>query len=178
MKRKIGEQEELIILSGRHRPVELSIVFATFIISMIDLLDSADKSTAGVIKELFPSYTWVWNAVLIFGALVALMGSIWHRLVEALLAERVGLLILATSFLSYGVGIMFARNISSFSAWYFAFIGIGMFIRSWQITQDLRNLHKALTKRSSPPTLIVSDGPITDPNLPRIRVEEREEEDR
>lgn len=178
MKRKRGAQEELIILSGRHRPVELSIVSATLVISTIDLLDSADRSTAGIIRELFPSYTWIWNVLLILGALIALCGAMWVRLVEALLAERVGLLILATSFLAYGVGIMFARNIASFSAWYFAFIGLGMFIRSWQITRDLHHLEQALKKRTPPPTLIVSDGPITDPNLPKIRVEIETEEDR
>lgn len=178
MKRKKGDQEELIILSGRHRPVELSIITATLIISAIDLLDGHDVSTAGIIKQLFPSYTWAWNVVLVLGAVIALAGAMWVKLVEALLAERVGLLILATSFLAYGVGIMFARNPASFSAWYFACIGIGMFVRSWQITRDLHHLEQALKKTTPPPTLIVSDGPITDPNLPKVVIIKPEEEDR
>lgn len=168
MKRKGPDgKDAILIVSGRHRPIELSVLIATLSISFVQLIVQNDSSNYTIIRKILPDFYWVWNIGLILGAAIALVGCFWYELTRSLLFERIGLILVGTLFLSYGVGVLTAIHIYSFSGFYFLFLGVGFCVRAAQISSELKQISSALKKPTLDLTVITSE-PITDPSIPRI----------
>lgn len=137
----------LLILSARHRPLEIAVLLASLLTGVFGLFSSSSGQTVSSIDRILPGYGWVWYAGISLGALVALV-SIFMSIPSSLLWERIGLSILATFFIGFAfAAITFAGAPGLRSSLFVLAFGLGALFRARQITQDLRMLENAVKEK-------------------------------
>ncbi len=132
-----------VVRRGRN-PLEVSLL-AVFLVSAISgLINPA--ATSPLLARIFGEHVWIWNLGMIAGSVFTLVGVLFLKPMNDVLVERVGMIWLATCFLAYGS----ASAAISFTATYTGVIlglGVAFAARAWQITSDIRRLHKILKDR-------------------------------
>lgn len=133
----------LLILSGRHRPLEIAVLLASLFTGLLGLFGTSTR-TVSAIDLMLPGYGWVWFAAITLGSTIAL-GSLPLKIPSSLIWERIGLSILATFFLGYTfAALTFAGGSGIRGSVYLLAFGLGALFRGWQISRDLKKLAEAV----------------------------------
>lgn len=134
-------EKTILILSGRHRPIEVTFLVASLLLGIFGLIRPA--RTVQQLDEMI-GFGFLWYIGIAVGAIISLV-SLFFKMPLNLLWERIGLVIIATFFLGYS----FATTM--FFGWpglqgsiLIINFGVGAALRAWQISQDLRLLGKVM----------------------------------
>lgn len=137
----------LLILSARHRPLEIAVLLASLLTGVFGLFSSTSGQTINSVDRILPGYGWVWYVGITLGALTALV-SIFMSIPSSLLWERIGLSILATFFIGFSfASVTFAGAAGLRGSLFLLAFGLGAVFRARQITQDLRMLENAVKEK-------------------------------
>lgn len=145
-----------IVRTGRS-PHEILVCITALLIGGSGLVLPTSISPA--IDEAFPdSLDNVYFAGLVLSSILTLLGIMWYR-VEGLLLERIGLVVQACLFASYGIAILSSRGLEALA---FALIPVcftvANLVRAWQIRADLANLPAVLATGGPPERGSADDG--------------------
>lgn len=131
-----------IVRNGRN-PLSITVLLAFFGSGVLGLVLPGQASPS--VSEVLGAWAWVWHAGLAIGAATALVGVLVLKPLNDVLVERVGMVWLASLFLSYFVAVCVADD-AFFTTYSGVVLGLGVAfaVRAWQITRDLRALHRVL----------------------------------
>jgi hypothetical protein len=131
-------------LTPGRQPFEIALLAVAALSGATGLLIPGAGSRT--INELFPGTALIFHGVLLLAALVSGAGLVLNP-PTAPLVERVGMLILAGSFLAYGVGVFVSSTASSTGGIVISGFGLAALARAVQITRDLRRLQQVLREQ-------------------------------
>lgn len=134
--------DNAIVRSGRN-PLSATVLAVFAVSGVLGLLDPSQASP--ILRGVLGHYVWIWHGGLVIGSATALVGVTVLKPLNDVLVERIGMVWLATLFLSYFVAVC-ANDSAFFSTYSGIVLGLGLAfaMRAWQITRDLRRLHRAL----------------------------------
>lgn len=136
----MADLRPVLILSARHRPIEISILFSALLSGVLGLTLVRTTQTNSILERLVPGYSWVFHTGLVLGSAVALI-SIFLKLPASLILERIGLATLTTFLLGYSISSFILLGVVGFSgASFMLFIGLGTLGRILQLNRDIRTL--------------------------------------
>lgn len=131
-----------VVRTGRN-PLAISMVLVFFVSGVAGLFSTEVSSPT--LSAVLGSYVWLWHTGLIIGAGTALVGILLLKPLMDVLVERVGMVWLASLFLSYFVAVC-VNDDAYFTTYSGVILGLGIAFgaRAWQITRDLRRLRRIL----------------------------------
>jgi hypothetical protein len=147
----------LLVNSGR-QPFELALLAMCVVVGLAGLLTG---SSSPVTQFILGSNAWMWNASLVIGGALTILVVFLKNVVTSLLAERVGMVVLATLFLSFGFAVVFLfMSNAIISGGFVIAYGVAASARAIQISNDLNKI-RAAAKAITPPPPDRIDGGIT-----------------
>lgn len=136
----MADLRPVLILSARHRPLEISILVSGLLTGLLGLINYNSAGATRRLDELIPGYTWVFYAGLFLGSSTALV-SIFLNLPTSLILERIGLTLMTMFLLGYAVSSIIIYGVVGLSgAWFISFISFGCVGRICQLNRDIKSL--------------------------------------
>lgn len=142
-----------VVRRGRN-PLEVTLLAVFVLSSIAGLFAPGDASPT--LTRLLGEYTWTWHVGLLIGSVTSLIAVVFLKPLNDVLIERAGMVWLSSCFLAYGVAAVFSTSLLNTGAAIVLGLGIGFGARAWQITSDLRRLHRILKD------LPHREGPVTE----------------
>jgi predicted benzoate:H+ symporter BenE len=134
----------VLILSARHRPIEITVLVAFFLVGTIGLFQPA--RTVQQLNDALHGWGWLWYAGIALGSSTALLSMI-PKIPTSLIWERIGLTIISTFLVGYTFASTMFFGIEGLRASLIVVLfGLGCLLRAYQITRNLRLLEEAVSR--------------------------------